>query len=200
MLSAVRPTFAIPLTLGYLIGSTPIADLVAGAHGVSNLRAQGDHNPGFWNAKGLIGTRAAIPIFVGDIAKGAAAASIGQFAASSSWGGYVGGGAAMVGHSFPAFTKLRGGRSVLTFVGAALVFAPKSAAIAAALTATTWAATQRFDVAARFGVAAFPLIQLRIEGATRTAATGALMTFIGARFVAAAIAVRSDDPSTSSTA
>jgi glycerol-3-phosphate acyltransferase PlsY len=37
---------------------------------------------------------------------------------------------------------------------------------------------------------AFPIVQLVIEGPYRTAATGVLMTFIGLRFAAAAVADR----------
>jgi hypothetical protein len=44
------------------------------------------------------------------------------------WGlAYVGCGAAMVGHAFPVFAGFRGGRSILTFVGGAAVFAPVAA-------------------------------------------------------------------------
>jgi glycerol-3-phosphate acyltransferase PlsY len=84
----------------------------------------------------------------------------------------------------------RGGRSVLTFVGGAVVFAPVPAAAAIGLCAGTTVATRRFDVGARVSVAAFPLIQLALQGRYRTAATGVLMTFIGLRFAQAAASAR----------
>ncbi|MAT05460.1 MAG: hypothetical protein CL424_10510, partial [Acidimicrobiaceae bacterium] len=74
-----------------------------------------------------------------------------------------------------------------TFVGTAAVAAPRPAAASTALVALTWAATRRFDVAARTGVAAFPFVQLALDGSRRTAATGVLMTFVGLRFAQAAI-------------
>ena len=43
-----------------------------------DLRAVGDRNPGYWNAKETLGRRAAVPVFLGDAAKGVAAAAIGR--------------------------------------------------------------------------------------------------------------------------
>jgi len=203
--------------VGYLIGSIPAANLIAQRHGVDDLRRIGDRNPGYWNARSALGRREAIAVFVADVAKGAAAASIGmlvaamfgntagqtagQTAATTStlwWLGYVGTGAAMVGHAFPVFDRFRGGRSVLAFVGGAVVVATAPAAVAITVLLMVYAIARRFDIAARAGVIAFPFAQLALEGPYRTAATGILMTFIGLRFAQAAISGRSDtdDPAT----
>lgn len=183
MLANVR--LGIVITAGYLLGSLPVADVVARRHGVDDLRDVGDHNPGYWNARQTIGVRASRPIFVGDVAKGALAAAIGAAVGRTWWSPSVGGGAAMVGHAFPAFAGGRGGRSVLTFVGTSLVAAPVASAAAVGVFGATWATTGRFDRAARVGVAAFPLLQLAIDGPRRTAVSGALMTFVGLRFASA---------------
>ena len=173
---------------GLELGSMPVANLVSRRRGIPDLRDVGDRNPGFWNASELIGVRAALPIFVGDVAKGAAAAGLGRLLADSGqwWLPYLGAAAAMLGHAFPIFAGFRGGRSVLTFVGGALVFAPTEAGIAVIVLVVVWAATRHFEWAARAGVASFPLIQIAFDGVARTAATGALMTFIGLRFAVAA--------------
>lgn len=167
---------------GYCLGSIPVAAAVARRHGVADLHAVGDGNPGYWNARNTIGAAAARPIFAGDVAKGAIAAAIGRATGGPWWMSSVGGGAAMLGHAFPITQRFRGGRSVLTFVGASLVAAPAASAAALATCGATWAATGRFDQAARIGVATFPLLQLTIDGPRRTAATGVLMSFIGLRF------------------
>lgn len=167
---------------GYAIGCTPVANLVARRHGIDDLRTVGDHNPGYWNARELLGVRSSTPIFVGDVAKGAVATALARSLGGPWWVQYVGGGAAMFGHAFPAQDGWRGGRSVLTFVGSAAVYAPCPAALSVGTLGASWAATQRFDVAARVAIAAFPLAQLVTEGPRRTAATGVLMTFIGLRF------------------
>lgn len=194
MLAAVPRPYATVLAgvAGYLVGSIGVADIVARRHGIDDLRAVGDRNPGYWNTKEQLGPCAAVPVFVGDVAKGALAAGLGAAIADDGewWLPYVTGGAAMVGHAAPILAGFRGGRSVLTFVGTALVAAPRPAAIAVGVVAATWVATRRFDRAARAGIVAFPVVQIVLEGPERTAATGALMTFIGLRFATAAIADR----------
>ena len=99
-------TIAVLVTslVGYLIGSIPVAGLVARRRGVADLREVGDRNPGYWNAREMLGRRAALPIFAGDVAKGVAATAFGAavgaaLASPGVWGlAYVGAGAAMVGH------------------------------------------------------------------------------------------------------
>lgn len=167
---------------GYAIGCIPVANQLASRHGVDDLRDVGDRNPGYWNARQQIGAAASAPIFAGNVAKGALATAIARTTGGPWWVAHIGGGAAMVGHAFPVSAEWRGGRSVLTFVGAAAVYAPRPAAISVGVLGATWRITRRFDAAARVGIAAFPLVQLITEGPRRTAATGALMTFIGLRF------------------
>ena len=173
--------------VGYLLGSIPVADLVTHRRSAVDLRDVGDHNPGYWNAKATLGRRAALPVFVGDVAKGTVAALVGAALASPGvWGmAYVGAGAAMVGHAWPLFAHFRGGRSVLTFVGGAIVFAPDPALVAIGALLVVFAVTRSFARAAQVGIVAFPIAQLVIEGPYRTAATGVLMTFIGFRFLTA---------------
>ena len=177
----------VTLVVGYLLGSIPVAGLVAHRRSAIDLRSVGDHNPGYWNAKETLGRRAAVPIFVGDIAKGAAAALVGTaLAPPGVWGmAYVGAGAAMVGHAWPLFAGFRGGRSVLTFVGGAIVFATGPALVAIGALLVVFAVTRSFARGAQVGIVALPVAQLVIEGPYRTAATGVLMTFIGFRFVTA---------------
>ncbi len=65
-----RRRLTITIVVGYLIGSIPIANLVAAQRARIDLRDVGDGNPGFWNARETFGRRAAIPVFVGDVRKG----------------------------------------------------------------------------------------------------------------------------------
>lgn len=171
---------------GYLVGSVPVAGLVARRRAGVDLRDVGDRNPGYWNAKETLGRRAAVPVFVGDVAKGAIAAGLGRLVAGDGdwWLGYAAGFAAMAGHAWPVFARFRGGRSVLTFVGAALVLSPVTAAVCIALllVVTAW---RGFAWGARVGMFAFPFVQLVVDGPFRTAATGCLMTLIGIRFALA---------------
>lgn len=198
MLAGVGPTLRLIAAAGaaYLVGSLPVARAVARRAGVDDLRNVGDRNPGYWNAREVLGPPAARPIFVGDLAKGIVAASIGRLVDDRWWVPYATGGAAMAGHAFPVFDGFRGGRSVLAFVGAASVYSPRSAlagwaTLGSALVASAGAQRDvraaRLDVAIRVAVASFPVWQLVVDGARRTAATGVLMTFVGWRFVTARI-------------
>ena len=173
----------VPAAAGYLLGSIPVADLVSRRHGV-DLREVGDHNPGYWNARQSLGDDDAGLVLAGDMAKGAAAAAIGRSVAGPGewWPPVVGVGAAMVGHAWPVFARFRGGRAVATFGGGAIALSPASAAVALGLGTAAGRATTSGATGIRVAVAAFPAVQLVVDGARRTAATGALMTFVGLRF------------------
>jgi len=184
---------AVAVVAGYLLGSVPVAVLVGRRRGVDPRRV-GDRNPGYWNVKEQLGRRASLPVFAGDVAKGAAAGLVGVALDADAWGiAYAAVGAAMVGHAWPVFAGFRGGRSILAFTGGMLVVAPLPAAGAVGLLAVVWAATRSFAWAARAGVFGFPVVQLALEPPTRVAATGALLSLIGLRFAQAALADRSAD-------
>ncbi len=187
---------AVTVVVGYLIGSIPIANLVAARRARVDLRDVGDGNPGFWNARETLGRKAAIPVFVGDSLKGLAAALVGAALADPGvWGlAYAGCGAAMIGHSFPVFARFRGGRSILAFAGGAAVFTTIPFLITIGLLLVTFAIRRSFAVASRVGFVALPIVQIIVEGPYRTAATGVLMTFIGLRFAMAAVADRRRAP------
>jgi acyl phosphate:glycerol-3-phosphate acyltransferase len=166
--------------IGYVLGSIPAALLVARRHGV-DLRATGDGNPGAWNALEQLGMRRAWPAFAGDGLKGASAAAAG-LALGGGWTGYVALAGAMLGHAFPLFAGLRGGKSVMTFAGGMPVLAPEAAALALAAGALGAAATRSVAVGVRVAVFILPAVQLLVDPVERVAATGALMTLIGALF------------------
>jgi glycerol-3-phosphate acyltransferase PlsY len=166
--------------LGYLLGSIPVALMVGRRHGV-DLRATGDGNPGAWNALEQLGPRHAAPVFAGDAAKGLLAGLAG-LALTGWWGAFAGVAGAMVGHAFPLFAGFRGGKAVMTFVGGAFVLSPAAAAICLAVCLSVTAAAT-FAWGARVGVFAFPVVQLITDPVEHVAATGALMTLIGALFL-----------------
>lgn len=182
--------------LGVLLGSVPVALLVARRHGV-DLRAVGDGNPGAWNALDHLGARRAWPAFVGDGLKGTVAGVVGWAAGGAlvdgaPWpgspellGAYVGVAGAMVGHAFPLFARLRGGKSVMTFVGGAFVLCLPAATIALIACVLVSSAVRSFAVGARVAVVAFPVLQLGLASVEAVMATGLLMTIIGARFLGA---------------
>src|SRR5215212_5500469 len=106
--------YAAAIVIGYLLGSIPVALLVARRHGV-DLYTVGDGNPGAWNALDHLGAERAWPAFAGDGLKGLAAGLVG-YALGDVWTAYVGVAAAMIGHAFPLFAHFKGGKAVMTFV------------------------------------------------------------------------------------
>lgn len=129
---------AAALAMGYALGCIPVANLVARRHGIPDLREVGDRNPGYWNARALLGSRAALPILLLDAAKGAAGAGFG-LAVAGLEGALLGWFGAILGHMFPAPMRFRGGRSLLCLAGGAIVIVPLAAAVGAVvLLAVRW--------------------------------------------------------------
>jgi acyl phosphate:glycerol-3-phosphate acyltransferase len=193
---------------GYLLGSIPVAVLAGRARGV-DPRQVGDQNPGFWNMKDQLGWAGALPVLAGDTLKGTAAGLLGLMLAHGILAhgilahGVLGGrapagvalvyaavAAAMIGHAWPAFARLRGGRSVLTFAGGFAVICPPAFVLGIALCAAVALLARSFAIGARAGVFAAPFLQLVFTPALEVAATGALMSLIGVRFGMAALAAR----------
>lgn len=175
--------YAAAALIGYMLGSVPVSLVVARRRGV-DLRRTADGNPGAWNALEQLGARRAWPAFAGDALKGTLAGLAG-LAFAGTPGAYAGVAGAMAGHAFPAFARLRGGKSVMTFAGGAFALSPLAALVALAVCVVTSLASRSFALGARVAVFGFPLVQLAFDPPLRVAATGGLMCIIGARFVAA---------------
>jgi acyl phosphate:glycerol-3-phosphate acyltransferase len=169
--------------IGYLLGSIPVALLVARRHGVDLLQV-GDRNPGAWNALDHLGWRRAWPAFIGDALKGTLAGVAGLLVSGGDvWVAYAGVAAAMVGHALPLFARFHGGKSVMTFVGGAFALSLPAALVALAACVLVSLLARSFAYGARVGVFGYPLAQLAFEPVEEVAATGALMCIIGALFV-----------------
>jgi len=181
--------YGLAIIVGYVLGSVPVALLVARRHGV-DLLATADGNPGAWNALEQLGSRRAWPAFVGDGVKGTLAGLVG-YALGGVFVAYAGVAAAMLGHAFPLFTGFRGGKSVMTFAGGMLAVAPVAAAIALAACVLVSLARRSFALGARVGIFGVPLVQGLLDPLGRVAATGALMTLVGALFGLRALQGRS---------
>lgn len=108
--------------VAYLIGTFPSAILVARANGI-NIREVGSGNPGASNVARVLGWRRGVWVFVLDAAKGALAAGLGLLIDGRP-AGYVLGAAAVVGHVFPIWNRLRGGKGVAAGGGVFAVLSP----------------------------------------------------------------------------
>jgi acyl phosphate:glycerol-3-phosphate acyltransferase len=133
--------------LGYVVGTTPSADVAArlasSADGTRvDLRTAGTGNPGAANAMGQLGRRWGIGVLVVDAAKGVVASRAGRALAGDAGAG-VASMAAIVGHCFPVWSGFRGGKGVATSIGAAVDVFP--AVLPPVLAVTGAAQTQLHD-------------------------------------------------------
>jgi glycerol-3-phosphate acyltransferase PlsY len=173
------------MVIGYLIGSIPVADAIARRAGAPNLRDVGDKNPGFWNSRTVLSRNQSLTIFVGDLLKGVISVVIAQELSNDWRVWFLGAAAAMIGHAWPMFARFQGGRSVLTWVGAAIVLSPLPAAFCVLMFVLFWAATRDFSHGVKIGVVLYPFAQWYADGVWFAAATGVLMSIIGVRFAMA---------------
>ena len=110
----------------YLLGSIPSAVWIGKRYYGIDVREHGSRNAGTTNTLRVLGRRAALAVFVLDVAKGFVAVSLGHFST------YMQGSdamftfkialvaAAVLGHIFPVFAGFRGGKGVATLAGAVL--------------------------------------------------------------------------------
>ncbi|MBZ0121662.1 MAG: glycerol-3-phosphate 1-O-acyltransferase PlsY [Sandaracinaceae bacterium] len=108
----------------YLLGSISFAILIGRRHGV-DLREEGSGNPGATNAGRVLGKRIGRWVLLLDFLKGAVPAGVGWalLGLDSPWTSAIAA-AAVVGHCFPIWHGLRGGKGVATSGGVLLVLAP----------------------------------------------------------------------------
>jgi acyl phosphate:glycerol-3-phosphate acyltransferase len=106
----------------YLAGTFPTAQLVARRLG-HDPSLEGSGNPGASNVYRLAGRRAGAVVFLGDMAKGAAAVGAGLLLGGRGLA-LAAGAAAVLGHVYPVTRRFRGGRGVATGAGMAAVLYP----------------------------------------------------------------------------
>lgn len=107
---------------GYLLGSIPFGVLATRWGGVGDVRAIGSGNIGATNVLRTGRKDLAALTLLGDAGKGALAVIV----ARALWGeaaGALAGGAAFLGHLFPAWLSFRGGKGVATALGLMLAAA-----------------------------------------------------------------------------
>jgi glycerol-3-phosphate acyltransferase PlsY len=123
------PASPVPVLLcgvAYLLGSIPTSVWVGKlVYGV-DIRSAGSGNAGGTNTLRVLGWRAALPVIVVDVGKGAAAALLPRLAAPGQepWLPAACVAAAVVGHCFPVLASFRGGKGVAAAAGGLCVLAP----------------------------------------------------------------------------
>jgi acyl phosphate:glycerol-3-phosphate acyltransferase len=121
----------IPLALlsipfaAYLLGSIPFGLLLSRLFGGGDVRTSGSGNIGATNVARVAGPLAGILTLLLDAGKGAAAVWLAaRFSNESATWMMIAVLAVLLGHCFPIWLKLRGGKGVATAAGAFLVLCP----------------------------------------------------------------------------
>ena len=173
-------TAAAGILIGYLLGSIPTGLIAGRFFGRVDIREFGSGKTGVTNALRTLGRGAALLVLGVDVAKGALPVLIGRFVFEEPWAAALGGGAAVVGHTWPVFARFRGGRGVSTTFGAFLAAAPIVAVIMLALAGLILFVTRYVSAMSVVGVFAgfIALIVLVVAGSlpAQYLAFGALAT------------------------
>ena len=127
---------SLAMVIGYVLGSLAFGYWVAKANGV-DIFSVGSRSPGATNVKRSVGKSAGNLVFVLDFLKGLVAAGwpLIAYAKSPSLEYYalMGLCGAIIGHSFSAFTRFRGGKGVATMLGGVLALMPWAALVGVAV-------------------------------------------------------------------
>jgi acyl phosphate:glycerol-3-phosphate acyltransferase len=108
----------------YILGSVPFAFIITKSATGKDIRKLGSKNVGATNVARTAGTLPALLVLCLDFIKGAVPVIVGQHWTGSDFWAAAAGFSAMLGHSYPIFLGLRGGKSVATGCGAFVMLSP----------------------------------------------------------------------------
>jgi len=117
-------THVLVIAVAYLIGSIPFGYRIVRRKSGADIRETGSGGTGATNVSRRAGKAAGVLTLLLDAAKGAAAVLIAKSFAGDDWVIAAAAIAALVGHIFPVWLSIRGGKGVATGVGIFLVLAP----------------------------------------------------------------------------
>lgn len=112
----------------FFLGSIPFGFLLAKYFGGLDIRKKGSGNIGATNVTRLLGWKVGLPVLLLDVSKGALPILLARYALhiNSELTLLLCGIAAIAGHVFSPFLKMKGGKGVATSFGVFLVLAPGS--------------------------------------------------------------------------
>ena len=158
-MSFLTPTTSLLLAAAYFLGSIPFGLILAKLLAGSDIRKSGSGNIGATNVARVAGPAAGILTLVLDAAKGASAVWLaGRVSEQSSTVMTLAAVAALMGHCFPIWLKLKGGKGVATALGVFLMLAPLAALGALFVFIVVSAAWRYVSLGSVSAAAAMPLL------------------------------------------
>jgi len=165
------------IAAAYLIGSLPFSFLVARAFGVTDVRRVGSGNVGATNVLRSAGKPAGALALGLDVAKGAFAVALAErLSPGHPWLGAVAATAAVVGHVYPVWLGLRGGKGVATGLGAFAVLEPVAALVALPVFGLTVATTRYASLGSVVGACTLSALALVFRGTDAVALSAVAAT------------------------
>jgi len=163
---------AVAIGFAYLLAGVPFGVIVARRFYDTDVTKVGSGNTGATNIFRTFGWRAALPVAVLDVAKGVVPALLARFVlADPAWQTsgrdlliIVSGVAAMAGHMYSPYFRLRGGKGVATAGGAILVLMPKAFFVLFLIFAGTIYLTRIVSVASLVTAVSLPLVTWALYG------------------------------------
>ncbi len=144
---------------GYLIGSISFGIIVTKLVRGVDIRALGSGNTGFTNVLRVIGKGPAAVVLLGDVFKGIAAVLLGFYLGDTMLA-VCGGIAAMIGHNYPLYFGLKGGKGVATGFGVVIALVPDVMAVALAIFVVTVLITRYVSLGSILGALSVPVTSL----------------------------------------
>ena len=162
----------------YLIGAIPFGLLLGKAAGI-DVREAGSGNIGATNVARTAGKKIGVLTLFLDAAKGALPISIGDrvLHLPSVWLCAVGL-AAVIGHVFPIYLKLRGGKGVATALGVFLALSPASTGVAVAVFLVTFLVTKIVSLGSLIGAIVLTVASWFIDGRPEVTVLAVVCTLI----------------------
>jgi glycerol-3-phosphate acyltransferase PlsY len=173
--------------VGYLLGSIPTGMVVARVYRNVDLTAHGSGRTGATNVLRTLGKGAAAVAFVGDFLKGLLAVLAVQYviAPDDPWSQLIAAAFAVLGHSYSIFIGFKGGRGVVTGLGATIVAAPTLILIAFAISAVIVAITRYVSLGSVIGATLTALLLCWLALTTGQPAWAVWGVLVGGFIVAA---------------
>lgn len=145
------------LLVAYLLGSIPFSYLIARRRGI-DLHTAGSGNVGATNVMRSVGRGAGLLAFLLDFLKGSVAALLGLRVDAAGPLPALAAVAAVLGHMYPVWLRLKGGKGVATGAGAFLPLAPIPTLAALVTFGATLLATRYVSLSSIAGTATIALL------------------------------------------
>ncbi len=171
----------VAVSLGYLVGSIPFALLVSRLVAGIDVRRAGSGNVGAANVLRTSGVGVAVCVLLLDMAKGAASVLWVARLSPGDSGPALAGLAAVVGHVYPVWLRLRGGKGVAAAAGVFSVLTPFAIGPAAIVFVVTVWITRYISLGSILATLALGPLAWTTGASTESTATaaavGALIVF-----------------------